>query len=944
MKTSRSRLSADQVKHAAAGRVLDALVHVAGIPRDLLDGNHHPCPKCKGKDRFSLADPNAGAVLCRQCFSSRNGDFLSAIMWMTNATFPEAIKAAAGYLGIKIMSKNKPAKKRTGNPLDSMNGHANSHANGAANGQAREFPLADPVTRDRAYRLLLAELSLDHDHRKQLWQRGLTDDQIVAGIYRTLPDELPNLMTMKICYEVGNFSGVPGLLVNRIGGHPGLLIPVLNLDRQIVAIKVRSDDADDPKRKYSYLTSHSNRTPGVKADCAIHTPITTPLTCSLVRVTEGEIKANLAFALSGIPTISVPGVGMWERAIPVLAKMEATTVRLAFDADATGNKAVAQSLLEFSARLGKEGFAVEFERWPAECGKGIDDVLAGGHAEQIEILSGPAAIDAISSLADAAGVKLPNKKTKAANKEKPNNGRPEILIDLQEHDIADQAITTLVADTELFQRSGTLVRVIHDIDPCKRYAVSTSRIIPLNHATLREKLTRVASFVKERIGEDGEPELVPVSIPRWLVEAVHARGKYPGIHTIRGLATAPFVRADGTICNKLGFDAESGLYLCESMDIQVPDSPDTLQITQATELILGVVADFPFAAPVHRSAWLAGLLTPLVRSAFDGPAPLLVIDGNTPGCGKSLAASIISIIVSGTRAIINSAPKSDEDFRKLITSIAIAGSNLVFLDNLGSSLGCQSLDAALTSTSWSDRVLGANTKISLPLLATWFATGNNVSLASDTSRRVYHCRFESLLENPEERENFQQPNLIQHVQENRPALLTAALTIVRGFYAAGQPRKKLKSWGSFEGWSDCVRQIICWLGLEDPIAGRTELVKSADQNLIALAAVLANWSEVDPDCLGITAAELVDRLHAHPNDTRNIREALAEMCAKGGKFDTGKVGGLLRSWKGKVCGGKFLDRKTGRSRINYWLVISTESDTQTTSVDTQDTNTTQDEF
>ncbi|RMF86426.1 MAG: DUF3987 domain-containing protein [Planctomycetota bacterium] len=76
----------------------------------MLDGKHHPCPRCGGKDRFRLIDPDAGAVLCNQCFSKNNGDFLAAVMWMTGCDFPEAVRMVGDYLGLDDGKPDIPAK------------------------------------------------------------------------------------------------------------------------------------------------------------------------------------------------------------------------------------------------------------------------------------------------------------------------------------------------------------------------------------------------------------------------------------------------------------------------------------------------------------------------------------------------------------------------------------------------------------------------------------------------------------------------------------------------------------------------------------------------------------------------------------------------------------------------------------------------------------------
>src|SRR5262245_57668872 len=107
---------------------------------------------------------------------------------------------------------------------------------------------------------------------------------------------------------------------------------------------------------------------------------------------------------------------------------------------------------------------------------------------------------------------------------------------------------------------------------------------------------------------------------------------------------------------------------------------------------------------------------------------------------------------------------------------------------------------------------------------------------------------------------FRHPNLLQHVRENRLALLTAGLTILRAFVVAGRPEAGLKPWGSFEGWSGLVRNCIVWLGLLDPGDTRRELAEASDRDAAALRMLFAGWHEVDPDENGLTAAGLVKLL------------------------------------------------------------------------------------
>ena len=93
------RTEVEDLKSAADGRWLEILTEF-GFNGDDLDGRHHPCPRCSGRDRFRLIDEKTGAVLCNQCFAKGNGDGLAAVQWRNGWTFNETLQNVAGYLCI----------------------------------------------------------------------------------------------------------------------------------------------------------------------------------------------------------------------------------------------------------------------------------------------------------------------------------------------------------------------------------------------------------------------------------------------------------------------------------------------------------------------------------------------------------------------------------------------------------------------------------------------------------------------------------------------------------------------------------------------------------------------------------------------------------------------------------------------------------------------------
>lgn len=113
------RPDVELIRQAARGRWPEILSQVAAIDSSLLDGNHHACPKCGGHDRFRMIDEQAGAVLCNQCFSKKNGDGFAAVQWLLGEDFLAAAKRIADYLGVEAESNGK-SRKRKADPVKDL--------------------------------------------------------------------------------------------------------------------------------------------------------------------------------------------------------------------------------------------------------------------------------------------------------------------------------------------------------------------------------------------------------------------------------------------------------------------------------------------------------------------------------------------------------------------------------------------------------------------------------------------------------------------------------------------------------------------------------------------------------------------------------------------------------------------------------------------------------
>jgi hypothetical protein len=346
------------------------------------------------------------------------------------------------------------------------------------------------------------------------------------------------------------------------------------------------------------------------------------------------------------------------------------------------------------------------------------------------------------------------------------------------------------------------------------------------------------------------------------------------------------------------------------------------QAVAALDELLEVVRDFPFDREAHKAAWLAALLTPLARFAFTGPAPLFLGDANVRAAGKGLLLDCIAYILTGKGFTVATYTDDRDELRKRITSLALGGDRLVLFDNLEGRFGNGVLDAALTATSWEDRILGVNRMARAPLFVTWYATGNNVLVGADTARRVCHIRLESDRERPEERADFRHPHLLEHVSANRARLLAAALTVLRGYCFAGRPDQGLTPWGSFNSWSRLVRSAVVWLGLPDPGETRLLLQEQADVSARSMEVVLSCWGQMDQDRRGLTAAEVIHRLYKEPPSPApdwhaDLKDAIEALV---GRADARLLGNRLRSYRRRVFCDRYIDQAGTQQRAARWAV------------------------
>jgi putative DNA primase/helicase len=193
---------------------------------------------------------------------------------------------------------------------------------------------------------------------------------------------------------------------------------------------------------------------------------------------------------------------------------------------------------------------------------------------------------------------------------------------------------------------------------------------------------------------------------------------------------------------------------------------------------------------------------------------------------------------------------------KRLGAALMAGDTLISFDNCEQPLGGELLCQALTQSTLEIRILGKSVNKKVLANAAFFATGNNLVVIGDMTRRTLLCSLDAKIERPETR-TFTTEDPVEVVRRERAKYVVAALTILRAYHVAGRPKQAITPLGSFEDWSRWVRDALIWLGEPDPCQ-TMERARAEDPRLQELSAMLHHWNHA----IGqhpVTVKELIER-------------------------------------------------------------------------------------
>jgi hypothetical protein len=415
-----------------------------------------------------------------------------------------------------------------------------------------------------------------------------------------------------------------------------------------------------------------------------------------------------------------------------------------------------------------------------------------------------------------------------------------------------------------YDRGGVLVKLVRPSDGGPPIA---RELKPNNVIVEAHRHCQPVKFKKD--GERVEITL-PIPAAQMLLD-LHEWDLPP----LAGVTTAPLLDPDGSILSTSGYTRSHAMW-CEPVPhLIVPARPTQADATEALLRIRKAFCTFPFAGsplvprgPIKvvdiskppaaaESVCIAALTTACCRPSLWLAPGLLVVapEVSGAGSGKGLLVRAICTIAYGHPPSAFTPGHDKQELDKRLVSALIEAGSSIFLDNVNSTaLRSDTLASVLTERPSHVRIMGRSQNVPLNSSAFIAVTGNGLSVSEDLARRFIELALDPQCEDPEARPFA--PGFLNDIATQRVELLAAALTIWRFGRQNAHSLIRGLPFGSFEIWTEWVRDPLLTLGCRDPVE-QVQVAKANDPRRRRTEELFAAWWNHHTN-QPMTAAELAN--------------------------------------------------------------------------------------
>jgi hypothetical protein len=302
---------------------------------------------------------------------------------------------------------------------------------------------------------------------------------------------------------------------------------------------------------------------------------------------------------------------------------------------------------------------------------------------------------------------------------------------------------------------------------------------------------------------------------------INALIEFPGsaLPVARAINTAPLVTMSGRIIDGVGLDRPTGLVhridpilrSCVSAGAPTNEEVKSAFKFLLDEWLVDVALD-----PVGKCIAVLLALT-LLQRALLPERPAFFVTAGQRGGGKTTLVHMILTAVLGRRAAAAGWSENVEERKKALFSYLRQNVAALVWDNIarGANISCPHIEAALTASEISDRVLGVSRVETVPSSTIQIFTGNSIAPRGDMASRSFILPLNVNRPDPENRE-FRHADPLAWTHANRAKILRSLYTILVGG-ALSRPKDQVaktrfKTWWGLIGWP--VEYAAALLGVE----------------------------------------------------------------------------------------------------------------------------------
>jgi hypothetical protein len=396
------------------------------------------------------------------------------------------------------------------------------------------------------------------------------------------------------------------------------------------------------------------------------------------------------------------------------------------------------------------------------------------------------------------------------------DGRRRILLpgrDRPESEFATAVGKAIGPKKVWFHHGGTVVEVREKKFSDKVRCLAFHRLKPAEACTAIEDYVEIGTLTQDECNSRiFSAQSMSERTANVLLQSPQFKRELPRIVRILPMPV-PILHDGILVFPSLGYDERFQTHTDPAAPAVIP-----MDLKTAKMWLHELLRDFNFDGPQSVTHAVARLLTAACRGliSWDARTPFWLFTANRERLGKDYLAGITGLICEGfPNEDAPLEPHNSTETRKRITSAIMAGRQRMHFANCRGHIQDSALEQAITCKVWSDRVLGANTDVTLPNEIEFSMSGNmGITYTGDLAHRSRRIGLYFPGENPNAR-TFSHTNLYEWILEHRSELFSALVAVVQHWHECGQPCGQTP-FASFPEWARIVGGIMQSAGFSDP--------------------------------------------------------------------------------------------------------------------------------